>query len=92
MIILGKGCIVDFNKIDAIYIFDERRYFNDDGEELYVIPKESSDYTKKDVYKIVVGINSENYELAKFDDFEEAEAELKNIYYALAQNCDYYKV
>jgi hypothetical protein len=92
MIILGKGCIVDFNKIDAIYIFDERRYFNDDGEELYVIPKESSNYTKKDVYKIVAGINSENYELAEFDSMEEAEAELKNIYNALAQNCDYYKV
>ena len=70
MIILGKWCIVDFNKIDAIYIFDERRYFNDDGEELYVIPKESSDYTKKDVYKIIAGINNENYELAKFDDLK----------------------
>ena len=55
MIILGKGCIANFNKI-------------------------------------IAGINNENYELAKFDNLEEAEAELKNIYYALAQNCNYYKV
>ena len=45
-----------------------------------------------DFCKIVAGINSENYELAKFDNLEEAGAKLKNIYNALAQNCDYYKV
>ena len=45
-----------------------------------------------DFCKIVAGVNSENYELAEFDSVEEAEAELKNIYNALAQNCDYYKV